>query len=99
MAQNTPHSHNLTAAANAVGSWNCPVLASLLTVTNEASDAWVSVNGQDPAVNGDNTFYVPTGGFVQIPVTEETVAEGGSGQLVVKAISSQALSLWVEVDQ
>jgi hypothetical protein len=97
---NTPTSHNLTAAANTAGSWTCPVLASLITVTNEGTaNAWVTVDGSTPTVNGDGQYFVPTGGYEEIPIVENTAAEGGTGTLTIKGISTGALSLWIEVDQ
>lgn len=97
---NTPTSHNLTAAVGVVGSWTCPVLGHLLTVTNEGTAAaWVTVDGSTPSVNGDDEFFVPSGGFEEIPVFEHSAAEGGNPPLVVQAVSSAALSLYIEVDQ
>jgi hypothetical protein len=97
---NTPTSHNLTAAASAVGSWACPVLATLITVTNEGTaGAWVTVDGSTPSVNGDNQYFIPAGGYEEIPVVEIPQSQGGSGTLTIKGISSAALSLWIEVDQ
>ena len=93
---NTPTSHNLTAAASTVGSWQLPTRPSLITVTNEGTaNAWVTVDGTAPTVNGDNEYFVPTGGYEEIPITEIA----GTAAITIQGISTQALSLWVEVDQ
>lgn len=94
---NTPVSHNLTAAAATAGSWACPVMTHLITVTNEGTAAaYVTVDGTVPTVNGDDQHFIPQGGFVEIPIT---IVEGNTSPPTVQGISSAALSLWIEVDQ
>lgn len=93
---NTPTSHNLTAAASAVGSWLLPVRPSLITVTNEGTaNAWATTDGSTPTVNGDDQYFIPAGGYEEIPITEIA----GTGPITIQAISPAALSLWIEVDQ
>ena len=101
MAINDPISHNLTAAASTVGSWQLPVFAHLITVTNEGTAAaFVTVSGTVPTVNGDDTYYIPVGGYGEIPIIEPLPAEASTAaKPTVQGISSAALSLWVAVNQ
>ena len=95
-----PVAHQIAAAANVVGSWTSPVTAVALILANEGTAwAFVTVDGPAPTVGGDGQFAVGPGSSVTVRVAsgQQTSLPTGYTGPVVQAISSAALTLYVEV--
>lgn len=96
---NTPIAHMITAVVSVVATWEVPVYAHNLEVVNAGTGAaFITVDNSVPTVNGDNQFYVPAGGLLNLPLNQPEQAEGEIN-FMVQAISAAALSLWVTVTQ
>lgn len=102
MATPNPASHAVTALANAEADYNIPAGAKVLSVINRtgAAEVFLTTDGTAPTVAGDNQWYLPAAiTQIDIPLDFSEPGETAKAAQTLKAISSSALSLWVEVSE